>query len=134
MRNHFTAMSTNDSRRLSRFPLLVVILCCLNATLLPPSAATTKDRKGLPKVSVVQMATQQVTSADSCTPPALTVITDPAGDHRHAPWRTAMNLLSLSVAELYAPDENGNPVGEITFTIKVADLSSISTDARWQVE
>ena len=69
-------------------------------------------------------------ASSNCTPPGTTVVTDPASDQNGAPAANQqLDIQSLSIAEQCFADG----LDKLTFTLKVADLSSVPANAHWKV-
>lgn len=69
-------------------------------------------------------------SESPCTPPGLTVVTDPSSDQTGSPANAALDIRKVSIAELF-PTTTGND--QLTFTMKVGDLSVLPPQARWTI-
>src|SRR6266542_3757614 len=65
-----------------------------------------------------------------CTPPGLTVVTDPSGDQTGSPANAALDIRKISIAEPF-PTATGN--NQLTVTMKVGDLSVLPPQARWTI-
>lgn len=64
-----------------------------------------------------------------CTLPGVRVVIDPTGDQTGAPLNTDLDIQSISVAEPFV----GAGVNELVFTMKVADLSTITPNHQWRI-
>jgi hypothetical protein len=68
----------------------------------------------------------QAAAESACTPPGITVLTDPSGDALDK--QDSHDIQKVSVAEPFA----GQGVSQLVFTIKVASLSSVPPDTTWR--
>src|SRR5256885_15078640 len=117
-------MKTSIRPLLTFLTILVVCLIALNAQ------AGRKQRTSQKVARSNASPAATLSSLPSCIPPGTSIVSDPTGDQNGAPVANQQfDIQSLSIAEQCFADG----LDKLTFTIKVANLSSIPANGHWKV-
>ncbi|MDQ6625122.1 MAG: glycoside hydrolase, partial [Verrucomicrobiota bacterium] len=119
----------HQARQFSAATLLLGALVLLSFLFVDQTRSASRTAALLDRVSSDALA--QPDDAVTCTSPGTLVVTDPAGDQTGAPAANQQfDIQSVSIAEPCAGDPATN---YLTFTMKVANLSSIPPNGHWTI-